>query len=323
MMRIHLWLMALLVCLAFLSTAHGDQLHWHDEDVIEIPESMDSWDDIYAVERSCVSATNVPRYPIILAHGFMGFDEILTLDYFYRVRSDYTKNCVQVFAPHVSSLNYIAVRAKELAVQIDEVLRITGASKVNIIAHSMGGLDARYLISSLGYGDRVASLTTIGTPHRGTPVPEFVWAFLGKGDNIVYQAFEYLVSGTIGKGREQDIQAALWNLTPSYINDFFNPSNPDDPRVFYQSYAGMSSITGITTGDLLDPLLYPFAPSLAFGGTNDGLLTIESAKWGRFRGILRADHIDLIGQLFGSTSWMFNHRNFYKVIVDELATMGF
>lgn len=319
----HLWLMALGLSLMHSSLGFGDQLEWHYEDVIEIPQDNDSWNDIYAEERSCIKSARPPSYPVILLHGFMGFDEVLRFDYFYRIRNDYTRNCVQVFTPQLTPLNYISVRAGELATHVDEVLKITGAGKVNIIAHSMGGLDARYLISTMGYGDRIASLTTIGTPHRGTPVPDFVWALLGKGDNILYQAFEFLIGGIVGKGKDQDMHAALWNLSPTYLNNYFNPANKDDGRVFYQSYAGLSSMTGITTGDLLDPLLYPFAPSFIGKGRNDGLVPLESAKWGRFRGIIRADHIDLIGQMFGTTSWLFNHRKFYKIILDELSEMGF
>ena len=45
--------------------------------------------------------------------------------------------------------------------------RETGCGKVNIIAHSKGGLDARYAISKLGMAPYVASLTTMNTPHRG------------------------------------------------------------------------------------------------------------------------------------------------------------
>ncbi|MFW7379598.1 MAG: lipase family alpha/beta hydrolase [Oligoflexus sp.] len=319
----YLWRISLALGLIHSSIAISDQLEWHYEDVIEVTGDSDSWDEVYSTERACVQTSHAPRYPVVLLHGFMGFDEVLRIDYFYRVRSDYTRNCAQVFTPHLSALNYISVRAEELAANIDEILEITGAEKVNIIAHSMGGLDARYLISSMGYGDRVASLTTIGTPHLGTPVPDYIWALLGKGDNILYQAFEFLVGGVVGKGKEQDLQAALYNLSPTYLNSFFNPANRDDNRVYYQSYAGMSSMTGVTTGDALDPLLYLFAPSFIGTGRNDGLVPLESAKWGRFRGILRSDHIDLIGQLFGSTSWFFNHRKFYKNILDDLAAMGF
>jgi triacylglycerol esterase/lipase EstA (alpha/beta hydrolase family) len=62
----------------------------------------------------------------------------------------------------------VADRSTTLSRSIDQILRETGAKKVNLVAHSLGGKDARYLVSALGYGDRVASISTIGTPHRGS-----------------------------------------------------------------------------------------------------------------------------------------------------------
>ena len=227
----------------------------------------DSWSEDYTEISSCRAGQAKTRYPILLVHGFMGFDEVLFVDYFYRIRADYQKDCIQVFTPSVSPLDYISVRAKQLAVHVDEILELTGAAKVNIIAHSMGGLDARYLISTMGYADKVASLTTVGTPHRGSPVPDYVWRVLGKDDNVLYKAFEYLVGGIIAGGQKQDLQAALWNLSPTYIDG--NRANPNDPRVYYQSYAGVTSITGLS-GDNIDPLLLPFAPAFVGKGKNDG-----------------------------------------------------
>src|SRR6185295_19714138 len=65
-------------------------------------------------------------------------------------------------------------RAGQLKAQIQGAF--PDAKKVNLIAHSMGGLDARYLTSCLGFSDRVASLTTIGTTHRGTRLADLALA---------------------------------------------------------------------------------------------------------------------------------------------------
>lgn len=326
MMHHRIWLAAVFASLLAFQPVQADEFDLLMEDVIDIPQSDDSWDDIYVEERACIPRNGrTPRYPVVLLHGFMGFDEIFKLEYFYRIKGDYTQSCIQVFTPVVPAINYIQVRAEELAPQIDQILAQTGAKKVNLIAHSMGGLDARYLISTLGYGDRVASLTTIGTPHRGSPVTEMIWALLGKGDNILYDAFGFIAGAIMSNGKylDSDLHGALLNLSPTYLNSFFNPANPDDPRVYYQSYGGITSITGITTGDIIDPLFLPFRPAFIGHGQNDGLVSVASTKWGNYRGILRADHIDIIGQLFGSTGLFFNHRKFYKNIVEDLAKRGF
>ena len=68
----------------------------------------------------------------------------------------------------------LQLRSGQLKQRVEEALVQTGASKVHIIAHSMGGLDSRRMIVDLGMADKVASLTTIGTPHRGTILADHV-----------------------------------------------------------------------------------------------------------------------------------------------------
>jgi len=267
------------------------------------------------------------RYPIVLLHGFLGWDQVFYFNYFYKVKSTLGGQGYEIFSTAVNPVQTVAVRARELAPQLDAIMQVTGAQKVNIIAHSMGGLDARYLIAQMGFNRKVASLTTIGTPHRGSPVPGMIFKVLGKGDNLLYKAFEYLVAGFLGKGQRQptdlDIRANLWNLSPEFLEGEFNPANPDSPDVYYQSFAGVSSLTGWGTGDRMDPLLAAFQIAFGYGKRNDGLVTETSAEWGRFRGLVSADHIDLIGQLFGSTSSRFRHLSFYQNLANELADLGF
>ena len=100
-------------------------------------------------------------YPIVLAHGFMGSPTNFWA--FLNVEQALEGDGHVVYAGAVPPFHAPSVRAERLAEQVDEVLAETGAQKVNIIAHSMGGVDSRYLISTLGYGDRVASLTTISS----------------------------------------------------------------------------------------------------------------------------------------------------------------
>ncbi len=154
-----------------------------------------------------------------------------------------------------------------------------------------------------------------------------VFKILGKGDNLLYKAFEYLVAGFLGKGQrapsDLDIRASLRNLSPEFLEGEFNPANPNSPDVYYQSFAGVSSLTGCKTGDRMDPLLLPFQVAFRSGIRNDGLVPEPSTVWGRYRGVVSADHIDLIGQLFGNTSVRFRHIGFYDNLASELAELGF
>src|SRR6185437_13876367 len=118
------------------------------------------------------------RYPVVLAHGFGGFDDValrgVRIAYFRGVAERLRASGVDVHVLRVSPLAPIAARARQLAAQIERL----GAERVNIVAHSMGGLDARYAIARLGMAARVASLTTIGTPHHGTPLADVGSALL-------------------------------------------------------------------------------------------------------------------------------------------------
>ena len=116
------------------------------------------------------------RQPLILAHGLFGFDQVSVLgkpvvNYFAGVPAWLRATGNQVHVSRVAPMGPIAHRAGQLVRFIE---RHTGEEPVHIIAHSMGGLDSRYAISRLGLGDRVLSLTTLGTPHRGTVIADRV-----------------------------------------------------------------------------------------------------------------------------------------------------
>ncbi len=268
------------------------------------------------------------RYPIVLHHGFLGFNKILSIDYFYRVPQLLSADGFTVRTTRVAPVNTIAYRARQLAEQIDTVLAETGAAKVNIIAHSMGGLDARYLISTLGYGDRVAALVTVSTPHRGTAIADVANRITDPSGALVRNALGELMAGDAADDEADagsfDLPGAIYNLTTRFAKDEFNPANPDDDRVVYESWAGHSLFTGMSGRDLIDAVLLPLYTFLRFNsGDNDGLVPVESAWHGVSRGMQGADHVDEIGQLFGKTSRNFNYRTFYRNIALDLAARGF
>lgn len=143
--------------------------------------------------------------------------------------------------------------------------------KVNLIAHSMGGLDSRYLISKLEKSNyEVVSLTTVTTPHRGSEMAD------------------YVVNLAKAIPREPPLPPSIYQLTTSYLKKF-NEEVQDDPNVLYFSY-----------GACFKPQWYNvFYGSWNIinkdGGANDGIVSVKSAKWGTYLGTLRnVDHLDLI-----------------------------
>ena len=96
------------------------------------------------------------------------------LDYFFRVKEYLQSHGEEVYNATIPPFQGVEQRSEELAKIIDDILYETWSEKLHIIAHSQGGVDSRYVISALGYENKVASLITIATPHLGTPLADYV-----------------------------------------------------------------------------------------------------------------------------------------------------
>lgn len=299
------------------------------------------------------------KHAIVLAHGFMGTDSqdpsVTNIWAFYRVAEALRRDGHVVHEARVQPFNSPQIRAGELAKHVDQALAEckakTGcdATKVNIIAHSMGGLDSRVLVSKLGYGDRVASLTTISTPHRGSFIAD-VGTNLVERDKAndalgkLFKAFGRTFT-TDDLANDTNVRAALSALSEK-ASPAFNAENPDDRRVFYQSWAGVSNVLAIPNPkdydacegqiqtfrrrrDGMDALLSPVAAVVAHGTDllpNDGMSTVASAKHGTFRGCIPADHFDEVGQIKDearNSRTGFDHVRFYRNVSYDLAKRGF
>ena len=243
-------------------------------------------------------------YPIILAHGVCRFDipwavplrldntdnpVLDRLHYFRGLRSMLGKKGYRVFHSRVSWAAGVETRAEDLRRNLLRVLRVTGAPKVNIIAHSMGGLDARHMLFKDRHGgkihERVASLTTISTPHRGSPFADLVAARI---------RFALRPAARLGL----DL-SALEDLTVEACTAF--DTRPDvrefqaacEGTIQFRTYAGRHSAPGISSHFLLSHRILTRRE-----GDNDGHVSVASATWNPryFRGILeRTDHIHELG----------------------------
>ena len=129
--------------------------------------------------------------------------------------------------------------------------------------------------------------------------------------------------GATAVGSESDAEASFESMTTSYVQDTFNPANPDDPRVSYVSYKGKTCPLGITCGDVCDvEIRWSYDLIYLQAGDNDGIVPVSSASWGDDRGELAADHFDEVGQLFGITGPNFDHEEFYSGVALDLALEG-
>lgn len=276
------------------------------------------------------------QYPIVLAHGFMGWGRGRWLDYFYDIPETLHEAGFSVFAAVVDPVASSEVRSRQLLAFVDEVRDCLCADKVNIIGHSQGGLDARMLIGPLNRLDAVASITTVASPHLGFQLADDVLANRGLGPSFL-DALAVLAS-RLAHGpavEEANLRATLGSMsieTRSAYNDMY----PDPPSVPIFSFAGFTGLLSNgspvcargerpspSRGDIVEPALLPMFGILGGPRTaNDGLLPTDSCVWGRFMGCIAADHFDQIGQVSGLSD-RFDFRNFYREHALFLASEGY
>jgi triacylglycerol lipase len=242
-----------------------------------------------------------PRYPVVLAHGLFGFDEIHVAGarhaYFKGVAARLEESSWQVSLARVRGAASVKARAAELA----ECIRAVDAPKVNVVAHSMGGLDARYAISRLGMAKHVAALVTVGAPHLGTPVAD-----LGAGLAARLGLRLALETAGVGLGAFDDLTVARMEA--------FNADVADAPGVSYGSVVGIAR-----KKRHMNPLLLPTYLYLkARAGDNDGMVPATSQRWGEVLATIEADHWAQIGW-----SRHFDAAEFYANLMRELRGRGF
>lgn len=228
-----------------------------------------------------------PKYPIVLAHGLLGFDELRVagkflpgVQYWRGIKEALNANGIEVITTAVPASASIEQRAVAL---MKDIKARAGGKAVNIVAHSMGGLDARYLISNLKpWNLEIKSLTTIATPHRGSSFADFVLREIGELN--VPRVYKLMKRLNLESG-------AFSQLTTKYMRESFNPANPDDPTVRYFSYGAQfkPSLWSVFrfSHDMIDVI----------EGPNDGLVSVASSKWDEagYRGTLDGvSHLDLI-----------------------------
>lgn len=258
------------------------------------------------------------RHPVVLMHGFGLLAFLARGGHLHEEAMHLRLRGIAAFAPNVTPYHVIPQRAAMWKDRIEVILSQTGAEKVNLIAHSMGGLDARYLISALDMADRVASLNTISTPHRGSSLALMALKQPERLRELVRNAANWVGENVMEV--EADFHAALESLTPRAVTNGFNREVPDVDGVYYASWAGSAGKGALNS---INPLFRPFNTWLySREGVNDGIVSVTSATWGDFRGQIEADHLQQVGidVLAGSS---FSSKTFLLNLVTDLAERGF
>lgn len=270
-----------------------------------------------AKENAALSDTYTQtKYPIVLCHGMAGFDSLFgVLDYFYGIESDLESGGATVYVTHVPQFNSTEARGEALLAQIEDLAARTGAKKFNLIGHSHGGLDVRYVAAMRP--DLVASVTTVGTPHKGADLADWLRAHVSNGSftegvlSFFANSLGTLLGLLSGHTDPQDAIAGLDALTTagtSAYNAKFPAGLPTTAcgqgpatvnGIRFYSWSGHSPLT-----NLLDVTDAPLGvSSLVYSGSNDGLVGTCSSHLGTvIRDDYTMNHLDEVNQMVGLTA---------------------
>lgn len=273
---------------------------------------------VLAVQERVKSDYAKTKYPLLMVHGWLGWsrigNETFNMDYWYQILPDLARNGSTVFAAQLSPAHRTEFRGEQLITQVEEVIAITGKSKVNLIGHSHGGPTVRYVAATKP--EYVASITGVAGTFRGSKVADDI-----QNNRLSRTAFnilgDYMVAPLITWAQQQpdmpvDFDASMASLTETASADFnrrfpttalaANCSSSGakvDRGIHYYSWTGVAQATNLLD---IDTVLMQLGP-LSYGNLdNDGMVARCSTHIGHvIRDNYRLNHTDLANMMFGLT----------------------
>jgi len=262
-----------------------------------------------------ITDTIILNYPVVLVHGIFAHDRRSLINFWGRIPKILRNYGVVVFFGNTDAWGSIESNAEILKFSIDGILLETNSEKVNIIAHSKGGLDSRYLIWRYGYGDKIASLTTVSTPHHGAELADLIYQ-----QNIVHTRFARNaldIFGVLYGDTNPDMYNLNYQLTTEHMREF-NRIVEIDPGVYYQS---VYSIMRNPFNDLMFFSSYLYLRNIS--GANDGVVSEVSARWSDNITVIEGvSHAEIVDYKMRDISGI-NIPGIYVNIVKDLERRGF
>ena len=247
------------------------------------------------------------KYPIVLVHGLGAQSNYGPVEYFFGLPKLLKESNNQIVIPNLTAWHTIEYRAQQLKEQINAAFP---QGKLNLIGHSMGGLDIRYLTSCLDFKDRVASVTTIGTPNRGTSIGDLATGVLpDSAFTAMNRVLQYFDSHS----------GALKQVTRQFCLGAFSDLTPNVPEVGY--FSATSAIGEPVMKNSLPVFWLSHQILSKYEGENDGFVSVESAAWGNHICTYQGDHYAQIGQFLGRSRGM-DYLKFYSEIFSRLKQEG-
>lgn len=286
--------------------------------MIAITASHVNASGIQTVESSFISSNYAKtKYPVLFNHGMFGFTRLGTssvgFDYFYQILPDLARNGATVYASQVSPIESTEIRGEQLLQQVDEVLALTGSSKVNLIGHSHGGPTIRYI--EIVAPAKVASLTAVAGTFKGTKVADDMLS--NAPVKLLLTIFgQYIIAPleTILEGNPNlpnNLERSLKSISEEGALEFNRkyptaaiPTNCGQGQkvtengVYHYSWSGKAQLTNPL--DMIDVSISQLAPTAYGDKENDGLVSRCSTHLGQ---VIRDDynqtHLDQVNLILG------------------------
>lgn len=268
----------------------------------------------FAIWCVIIFSVKTTRYPVILVHGIILKDNRFFKS-FGKIEKNLKKNGYLVSTAPTDGFGTIENNAAQLKEYIEKILEKEHAEKVNLIAHSKGGLDSKYMMEALGMEDKVASLTTLCTPHLGSPIADYIlkyprWLlkFIAFWINLWYRIF--------GDKKPNCLEVCK-QLQQKEEADLIHFSD----KVYCQSY---SATLKSGKDDFVMSIPYFFSKRLEKRDT-DGLVPVDSSKFGNYRGDCideSVSHSEIV-DFMAKKKKRERINGFYLQLLQELAEMGF
>jgi triacylglycerol lipase len=272
------------------------------------------------------------KWPIVLIPGLLGFKTILgSVDYFTAIPEALESGGAKVYVVQVSQANTPMLRGQQIIAQLDALAKVSGAERFNLVGHSQGAMDARYVAATRP--DLVASVTSVAGPHAGSPAAAFALSVpLGLGSDLM-QALSDFVKLLAGETNPNDAKAALGWLAPAGAATFaaqYPAAMPTTPcgsgapvvgGIRYYSWGGVGTLTNAL--DLLDPT-WALLGAIDLTDPNDGLIPRCSTHLGQvIRDDYIANHTDATNLVFGLVSpFGPNPKTLYRDQANRLLNVG-
>jgi triacylglycerol lipase len=264
---------------------------------------------------------------LLLVHG-VGLRDNWRFRYWGRIPHALIAHGARVHYGFQDALGSVESNALTLRDTLLATLTQTDCEKVNIIAHSKGGLDARHLASLADCASHIASITTIASPHAGSRTMDAIMRIpkpLLKATAVPVNGVFHLLGD-----RNPDFYTVCSQLTTDSMRQF-NDEHPLDKDVFCQSYAS------VMNKPLQDPVMtLPHLVVRHFDGLNDGLVAATSAPFGSYKGMIGSEdewgvsHCDLVDRrrtplhhgCRAANDDSFDIVDWYITLVSDLKTRG-